>query len=78
MSAGDDPVIGKLATVTHPIGPDRPGEVVVHIRGGTEVYMAVSDTDLARNTEVLVVGHVSARTVQVTPFVGGATVGGSN
>ena len=72
MSAGDDPVVGKLARVVHPIRPDQPGEVVLHIRGGTEIYMAVSDTELPRNAEVLVVGHLSARTVQVTPFVGGA------
>lgn len=76
MSESDDPVLGKVATVTHPIGPDRPGEVVIHIRGGTEVYMALSDTEVAKNTEVLVIGHVSARTVQVTPFVGGTSAGG--
>jgi hypothetical protein len=77
MPTGDDTVVGKLATVTHPIRPDRPGEVVLHIRGGTEVYMALSDTNLEKNTEVLVVGHVSARTVQVTPFVGGGAGGSS-
>jgi membrane protein implicated in regulation of membrane protease activity len=71
MAVGDDPVVGKLASVTHPIAPDRPGEVVIHIRGGTEVYMAVSDTDLAKGAEVLVVGQQSARTVEVIPFVGG-------
>jgi len=71
MSGDDDTVVGKLARVTHPIGPERPGEVVLHIRGGTEVYMAVADTELARHTEVLVVGQVSARTVQVTAFTGG-------
>lgn len=70
MSQGDDPVVGKVATVTHPIQPDRPGEVVLHIRGGTEIYMAVSDTDLPRNTQVLVIGRVSARTLEVTPFAG--------
>lgn len=64
-------MIGKLARVTHPISPDTTGEVVVHIRGGTETFMAISDSDLARNAEVLVVAHVSARTVQVTPFNGG-------
>jgi hypothetical protein len=68
----DDPVVGKLATVTHAIAPDHPGEVVLHIRGGTEIYMAVSDTELPKNTEVVVIGHVSARTVQVTPFAGAA------
>lgn len=71
MSTGDDPVVGKVATVIHAIQPDRPGEVVLHIRGGTETYMAVSDTELPRNSQVLVIGHVSARTVQVTPFEGG-------
>lgn len=67
--ASDESVIGKLGTVTHPIQPDRPGEIVVHIRGGTEVYMAVSDTDVDKGGEVLVIGQRSARTVEVTPFV---------
>ncbi len=67
--ASDESVIGKLATVVHPIQPERPGEIVVHIRGGTEVYMAVSDTDLEKGDEVLVIGQRSARTVEVTPFV---------
>ena len=71
MPEGDDPVVGKLGSVTHPIGPDRPGEVVIHIRGGTEVYMAVSDTEIDKHASVLVVGQVAARTVQVTPFIGG-------
>ncbi|HET9077753.1 MAG TPA: NfeD family protein [Acidimicrobiales bacterium] len=65
----DDAVVGKLGTVTHPIRPERPGEVVIHIRGGTEVYMAVSDSDLEKGTEVLVIGRRSARTVEVIPFV---------
>ena len=46
MASGDDPVIGKLGRVTHPIRPGHPGEVVLHIRGGTEIYMAVADTEL--------------------------------
>ncbi|HMC38085.1 MAG TPA: hypothetical protein VKI19_00390 [Acidimicrobiales bacterium] len=72
MASGDDPVIGKLGRVTHPIRPGHPGEVVLHIRGGTEIYMAVADTELPRDTEVLVIGHVSARTLQVTAFAGGS------
>jgi hypothetical protein len=65
----DEPVIGKLATVTHAIRPGKPGEVVVHIRGGTEMYMAYADTDVPEHAEVLVIGQRSARTVEVTPFV---------
>ena len=67
--APDESVIGKLGTVIHPVRPDRPGEIVLHIRGGTEVYMAVSDAPLERGDEVLVIGQRSARTVEVTPFV---------
>jgi hypothetical protein len=69
VSEHDDPVVGKLGTVTHPIAPGRPGEVVIHIRGGTETYMAVADTEVAVRAQVLVVGQPSARTVEVTPFV---------
>jgi hypothetical protein len=68
MTSGDAQVVGKLATVTFAIGPDHPGEVVLHIRGGTETYMAVADMELPKNAEVVVIGQVSARTVQVTPF----------
>lgn len=68
--ATDDPVVGKLATVTHRIAPGRVGEVVVHIRGGTEVYMAVADEEFQPNEEVLVVGQKSARTVEVAAFLG--------
>jgi membrane protein implicated in regulation of membrane protease activity len=68
--SSDDPVVGKLGTVTHPIAPGKPGEIVVRIRGGTEIYMAYADTELAEETEVLVVAQRSARTVEVTPFIG--------
>lgn len=67
---GDDPIVGKLGVVTHPIRSGRPGEIVVHIRGGTETYMAYSDTDVDAKTEVLVVAKRSNRTVEVTPFLG--------
>jgi membrane protein implicated in regulation of membrane protease activity len=67
----DDRVVGRLGTVTHPIAPGKPGEVLVHIRGGTEIFMAVSDTELPEHSQVLVVRQVSARTVEVTPFIGG-------
>ena len=67
---GDDPIVGKLGVVTHPIKAGRPGEIVVHIRGGTETYMAYADTDLEEKTEVLVVAKRSNRTVEVTAFIG--------
>jgi hypothetical protein len=67
--SSDDPVVGKLGTVTHPIVPGRPGEIVVRIRGGTETYMAYADTELPLHAEVLVVAQRSARTVEVTPFI---------
>jgi membrane protein implicated in regulation of membrane protease activity len=66
----DDPIIGKLGTVTHAITPGRAGEIVVHIRGGTETYMAVADTEVPEETQVLVVGQRTARTVEVMPFIG--------
>jgi hypothetical protein len=68
MSA-DEPVVGKVATVTHRIRVGRPGEVVVRIRGGTETYMAYADTDLPEQAEVLIIAQRSARTVEVTPFI---------
>jgi membrane protein implicated in regulation of membrane protease activity len=68
--ATDEQVVGKLATVTHPILAGKPGEVVVRVRGGTEIYMAYSDVDLPAQTEVLVIGQRSARTLEVTPFTG--------
>jgi membrane protein implicated in regulation of membrane protease activity len=68
--SGDDPVVGKLGIVTHRISPGRAGEIVVHIRGGTETYMAYAEDELAEQTEVLVIAQRSARTVEVTPFSG--------
>lgn len=68
--ATDEQVIGKLATVTHPIHAGKPGEVIVRVRGGTEIFMAYSDADLPAQAEVLIIGQRSARIVEVTPFTG--------
>jgi membrane protein implicated in regulation of membrane protease activity len=64
----DEPVVGKVGTVTHPIVGGRAGEVVVRIRGGTETFIAYADADLPAKSEVLVIKQRSARTVEVTPF----------
>ena len=66
--SGDDQIVGKTGVVTHPIRSGKPGEIVVHIRGGTETYMAYCDEDLPEKTEVLVIGKRSSRTVQVVSF----------
>jgi hypothetical protein len=65
----DESVVGKLGIVTHAIEAGKPGEIVVHIRGGTETYMAYSDTDVPEQAEVLVIAKRSARTLEVTPFI---------
>jgi membrane protein implicated in regulation of membrane protease activity len=65
----DESIVGKLGIVTHAIQAGKPGEIVVHIRGGTETYMAYSDTDVPEQAEVVVVSKRSARTVEVTPFI---------
>jgi hypothetical protein len=41
--------------------------VVLPVRGGTEAFEACSDEPLAKNTKVVVVDILSARTVQVAP-----------
>jgi membrane protein implicated in regulation of membrane protease activity len=65
----DESIVGKLGIVTHAIQAGKPGEIVVHIRGGTETYMAYSDTDVPEQAEVLVIAKRSARTLEVTPFI---------
>jgi membrane-bound ClpP family serine protease len=68
MSDLDDEVIGMTATVTLAVDPKRPGEVMIAIRGGTEAFTAVSDEPIAKHARVVVVDHLSARTVSVTPL----------
>ncbi len=50
------------------IGSGRAGEVVLAVRGGTEVFSAWADEPLAKNAKVLVTERISARSVQVTPL----------
>jgi hypothetical protein len=52
-----EPVVGKLATVTHPIVGGKPGEVVVHVRDTTETSMAYAHTDAPVQTPVIVIGN---------------------
>jgi hypothetical protein len=56
-----DPLVGKLATVTHPIVGCKPGEVVAHVGGTTETSMASAHTNAPVQTQVIVVGQGSDR-----------------
>ncbi|HEX3874411.1 MAG TPA: hypothetical protein VHW26_09725 [Solirubrobacteraceae bacterium] len=68
MSEQDDQVVGRTGTVSLAISPERAGEVMIGIRGGTEAFTAVSDESIAKHTRVAVVDRLSARTVSVTPL----------
>jgi hypothetical protein len=58
--------VGVLVIATR--GAAGPGEVLVKIRGGSETYLAWSETPLARGTTVLVVESRGARTVDVAEW----------
>ncbi len=63
-------VVGKLARVTADITPGHLGEVVIEVRAGTEKFLArASDTTatITKHSQVLVVGSLGGRTVEVAP-----------
>lgn len=66
MDDQDDQLIGRTGSVSLAILPDRPGEVMVGIRGGSEAFTAVADEPIAKHARVVVVERLSARTVSVT------------
>ena len=64
-------MIGKAGRVTGTIAPDRVGEVMVPVRGGTEhfhAYAADGDDTITRGTRVVVVEYLPPRSVIVTPL----------
>ena len=66
----DQELIGSVGRVTVPIQPDRPGEVLLNVRGGSEAYTAFSDEPIAKHRRVVVVECTSGRSVTVTPIPG--------
>lgn len=60
--------VGAVGRVTVPIPTDGPGEVLVGLRGGSEVFAAWSAGPIAVNTRVVVVDTISARSVVVEPL----------
>jgi hypothetical protein len=65
----DDRMVGRMGRVTGAIGPDRLGEVMVPVRGGTEhfhAYAADPEDEMGKGTRVVVVEYHPPRTVIVT------------
>jgi len=58
--------IGVLKVATR--GHAGPGEVVVKVRGGTEAYIAWSDSPLPKGATVLVIESRGSRTVDVSEW----------
>jgi hypothetical protein len=64
--AGDESAIGVIGIlVVATRGPSGPGEVSVRVRGGSEKYLAWSETPISRGSPVLVCGYRGPRTVDV-------------
>ena len=65
----DESAIGRVGVIVVATrGPAGPGEVLVKIRGGSEAYLAWSETPLPRGTTVLVIESRGARTVDVAAW----------
>jgi hypothetical protein len=63
-------VVGKLARVTAAITPGHLGEVSIEVRAGTERFLACAadkDATIPRHSQVVVVGSLGGRTVEVAP-----------
>lgn len=63
-------VVGKLGRVTADIIPGHLGEVLIEVRAGTERFAACAadaGETIRKHTQVLVVGSLGGRTVEVRP-----------
>lgn len=63
-------IVGRIGRVTADITPGHLGEVLIEVRQGTERFMARAadkDATIPRYTQVLVVGSLGGRTVEVAP-----------
>lgn len=57
---------GRMGQVVTAIpGGTRPGEVRVPIRGGTELFLAYSDSPVEQGASVLIVEDLGGRSVRV-------------
>ena len=77
VSMSDEEVTGRSGVVTVRIrGGERPGEISVAIRGGTETFIAYAEAEIARNETVLVYRSRGGRSVDVTPYPEATLLGG--
>ena len=63
-------VVGKVARVTADIAPGHLGEVLIEVRQGTERFLARasnSSVTIRKRAQVIVVGSLGGRTVEVEP-----------
>ena len=64
--ARDESAIGTVGVLTIATrGSAGPGEVRIKIRGGSELFLAWSETPLRKGTTVLVIDYRGPRTVDV-------------
>jgi hypothetical protein len=64
--ARDESVIGTVGVlIVATRGSAGPGEVRIKIRGGTEYFLAWSESPLPKGATVLVIDHRGLRTVDV-------------
>jgi hypothetical protein len=64
-------MVGKEGRVTGTVAPDRVGEVMVPVRGGTEhfhAYAADGGDVIARGTRIVVVEYLPPRSVVIAPL----------
>ena len=66
---GETSVVGLVGTlIVGTRGASGPGEVLIKVRGGSETFLAWSESPLPRGVAVLVVEARGARTVGVVPW----------
>jgi membrane protein implicated in regulation of membrane protease activity len=67
--AEPESAVGKSAHVTVAIpGDDRPGEILIRIRGGSESFIAFCDQPVGVGEQVVVLADRGARTLLVAPL----------
>jgi hypothetical protein len=75
VDPGDDgghsvSVVGRTGEViVGTTDPERPGEVRIAVRGGSETFIAYCEQPLVRHSTVLVIEELGSRRVVVTPWM---------